>query len=72
MQLKIFITITDCPSNFVYLEAYSKCYYVIPGMETWSDARKKCNDINSHPVMLEDYLEVEALRYFISLPSGYF
>ena len=64
--------IAECSPTFVHLEKYGKCYYVLPGLWNWTDARKKCNNINSHPVVIDDSEEVEALKYFISLPTGYY
>ena len=55
------------------LRGYNKCYHVIPGLWSWSDARKKCNEIDSHPLVVDDATEVDALKYFIALPtSSYF
>ena len=62
--------IVECPSNFVNLRDYGKCYHVLSGLWNWSDARKKCNEINSHPLVIEDLMEVKALKYFISLPKS--
>lgn len=57
---------TEYPSKFMNLRKYNN---MIPGSWNWSDARKKCNEIDSHPLVLDDSNEADALKYFITLPT---
>lgn len=40
------------------------------GSWNWSVGRKKCNEINSHPLIVDDYKEYEAVKYFFSSTNG--